>query len=210
MSDSKSHWEDVYTSKKSDAVSWYSPHLATSIGLIERARLGVDASIIDVGSGASTLADDLLERGFSRLTLLDLSAAALAVTRERLATNGKSVEWIEGDATCVALPAAAYDLWHDRAVFHFLVERESRARYVAQVRRALKPGGCLVMATFGLNGPPRCSGLDVARYSPESLGAELGISFTLEESLTEEHRTPWGAIQEFVACRWRRADTPST
>lgn len=206
MNDPKSHWEAVYASKKSDEVSWFAPHLATSIGLIEHAGLGVDAAIIDVGAGASTLADDLLERGFSRLTLLDLSAAALAVTRERLGPNGESVEWIAGDATRVALPTAAYDLWHDRAVFHFLVDPVDRARYATQVRRALKPGGHLVMSTFGLKGPPRCSGLEVARYSPESLGAELGLNFTLEESLAEEHRTPWGAIQEFVACRWRRTD----
>lgn len=199
------HWEQVYRTRSADAVSWYQPHAQQSLRWIAAAGLDADDGIIDVGGGASTLVDDLLDEGYRALTVLDLSAAALAVTRRRLGERAASVRWIVGDVTTVALPERAYALWHDRAVFHFLIEEDARAAYLAQLRRALRPGGHLIVATFGPDGPTRCSGLPVARYSPESLQAVLGADFQWLEHAREEHRTPAGAIQSFNYCRFIRS-----
>ena len=201
--DPKEHWERVYEAKSPDAVSWYRPHLERSISMLEATGLGKDAEILDVGGGASTFVDDLLERGWRHVTVLDLSTAALDRAAERLGERAHEVTWIAGDITTVELPEARYDFWHDRAVFHFLTADDARRRYVAAVRRALRPGGHLVVATFGPHGPDRCSGLEVARYDPAALHAEFGGGFEKVSSATESHLTPWGAEQEFVYCYCR-------
>lgn len=194
------HWEHVYASHSPDAVSWYQPHAALSLELIRRMAAGAGTRVIDVGGGASTLVDDLLAHGLEEVTVLDISAAALDVARKRLGPAATRVRWIAGDITGVRLEPAAYDIWHDRAVFHFLTEPADRAAYVAQVRRAVRPGGHVIVAAFGPEGPEQCSGLPVMRYAPGGLHAQFGQSFELVEHLTEAHRTPGGAVQQFVYC----------
>ncbi len=200
---SREHWEKVYASKSPEEVSWFRPHLEQSVGFLEAARLGPESAIIDVGGGASTFVDDLLDRGYENVTVLDLSEGALAAARSRLGHRASRVRWLCADVTDASLAPAAYDFWHDRAVFHFLRDPAARARYVANVRRSLKPGGHVVVATFGPHGPEKCSGLEVMRYSPEELHAEFGSDFARLASATEHHRTPWGTEQEFVYCYCR-------
>ncbi|MBI2381662.1 MAG: class I SAM-dependent methyltransferase [Gammaproteobacteria bacterium] len=202
MSDKK-HWEQVYQTKAEDAVSWFQPRAEKSLGLIQACGLPKDAPIIDVGGGASVLVDDLLAAGFTELTVLDLSGAALGQTRTRLGQAAGHVRWLEADITTVELPAAQYALWHDRAVFHFLTEADQRAAYVARLRHALQPGGHLILATFAEDGPERCSGLPVCRYSAEALSAELGAEFVLQTELRDEHHTPFGTSQRFLYCHFR-------
>jgi SAM-dependent methyltransferase len=203
MVDRRQHWEKVYSSKATDEVSWFQPHAASSLRLIEGCA-GTDAHIIDVGGGASVLVDDLLDAGFRNLTVLDLAESALAVSRARLGARGQSVQWIAADITRADLPAARYDVWHDRAVFHFLTDPADRARYVEQVLKSVKPGGRVIIAAFGPGGPLQCSGLDVVRYAPDALHAEFGAPFRLLGHETEMHRTPAGGEQEFVYCYCRR------
>lgn len=200
----KSHWQQVYSSKPADAVSWYQPQATMSLAMIAEAGLPCTAPIIDVGGGASTLVDGLLDAGHGELTVLDLSAAALQAARQRLGARAASVQWIEGDVTRVALPGAAYALWHDRAVFHFLTEADDRALYLAQLRRALAADGQVLMATFAPDGPTRCSGLPVRQYSAASLATELGETFDLVDERRDAHVTPDGQVQRFQYCRFRR------
>ena len=200
--DSKTHWQDVYETKKETEVSWYRPQLERSLELIERTGIGSDANIIDVGGGASTLVDSLLEGGFKNITVLDISSKAIASSKKRLGTRASRVNWVEADITKATLPKCHYDLWHDRALFHFLTQSEDRKKYVELLRQSLKPGGHVIIASFSLDGPLSCSGLDVARYSSETLGKELGTEFSLVESFTEDHETPSGKIQKFVYCRF--------
>jgi ubiquinone/menaquinone biosynthesis C-methylase UbiE len=197
---SKSHWEYVYATKAPDAVSWYQPHATLSLQLIQRVAQGRPMHVIDVGGGASTLVDDLLDTAMSDISVLDISGAALAVARKRLGQRARGVQWLEGDITTVALPAASFDIWHDRAVFHFLTSPGERAAYVAQVRHAVKPGGHVIVAAFAPDGPQQCSGLPVVRYAPGALHAEFGGAFELLEHLREDHLTPAGVIQHFVYC----------
>ncbi len=193
------HWERVYTEKPADAVSWYAPHLVRSLELIEAAAPTPDAPILDVGGGASTLVDDLLARGHGNVTVLDLSARALELARARV---GDRARWIVGDVRTAGLPSCT--VWHDRAVFHFLTEAADRAVYVAQVERALAPGGHVVIATFGPRGPEKCSGLPVVRWDAEALTAEFGKGFERLRAIEETHVTPWGSEQAFVYCLLRR------
>jgi SAM-dependent methyltransferase len=202
MSD-KDHWNGIYERKTVDQVSWYTPHLTRSLAFIDRAALAKNAAIIDVGAGASTLVDDLVARGYADVTVLDVSAAAIARAQERLGAGADSVKWLVADITRADLPEHAYDFWHDRAVFHFLRDADARARYVAAVRRSLRPRGHIVVATFGVGGPEQCSGLDVARYDADGLYAEFGDAFEKVASDVEVHRTPWGAEQEFIYCYCR-------
>lgn len=204
--DREDHWDRVYDSKSSDAVSWYAPHLERSLALIEEAGLGPDARIIDVGGGASTLPGDLLDLGYANVSVLDISASALEVAKTQLGDRAAAVDWRVGDVTMVELPEAGFDLWHDRAVFHFLTTDAQRTAYIGQVRRALAPNGRIIVATFGLDGPEKCSGLPVARYDDEGLKAEFGASFERLHCVTESHETPWGSAQEFVYCLCKRTD----
>lgn len=201
---SKDHWEKVYSTKASDSVSWFQAHADMSMRLIHATGLGRDAAIIDVGGGASTLVDDLLDDGYGNLTVLDLSAAALAESRSRLGPRGASVRWMEADITRAEFALHSLDIWHDRAVFHFLTSEEDRAAYVQQVLRALKPGGHVIMATFGVDGPTQCSGLPVMRYAPDALHAEFGAAFTLLTHEEQLHHTPFGTDQQFIYCMCRK------
>jgi 2-polyprenyl-3-methyl-5-hydroxy-6-metoxy-1,4-benzoquinol methylase len=194
------HWERVYQTKQPTEVSWYRPHLEISLQLIEEAVPDRDAHIIDVGAGESSLVDDLLAHGYRNLCAMDLSSTALNVAKARLGTNAAKVKWLCGDVRTFALGRHQYDLWHDRAVFHFLTGIEGRASYVQQVADAVKPGGHVIVATFGPEGPDKCSGLDVARYDPEALHDEFGSAFRLMKHCTELHQTPMGSTQQFTYC----------
>ena len=202
--DAKNHWENVYSQKKPDEVSWYKPHLDLSLDMLAHAGLKPSSHIIDVGAGASTLVDDLIKLGVKAVTVFDVSGEALAVSKARLGNQASEVEWNEADITQAKLRKEYYDIWHDRAVFHFLTDAQDRRRYVTTMTNALKPEGQLVIATFSLKGPARCSGLDVVRYSPETLQVELGNGFHLVESLEEEHGTPFNTVQQFTYCRFQR------
>ena len=198
--DTKTHWEKIYGAKAPDQVSWYRPHLETSLALIERAAPGTSASIIDVGGGESTLVDDLLARGYQNITILDISQVAIETAKQRLGPRAAQVHWLVADIAQAALDASAYDVWHDRAVFHFLSQPEQRLAYVRQVARAVKRGGHVIVAAFGPEGPTECSGLEVVRYDAEALHDEFGGHFRLVESSLELHHTPSGATQQFLYC----------
>ena len=200
----KIHWENVYQTKTDLEVSWYREHLDNSLKLILETGVGKDAGIIDVGGGSSTLADDLIDHGFVDLTVLDISSAALDRSKERLGRRADRIDWITADITDVTLAKDRYDVWHDRAVFHFLTDPGDRRKYVEFVMRSLKPGGHIIVASFGPNGPLKCSGLEVVRYSPETMHDEFGEEFKLLKSLRESHNTPFDTIQEFVYCFCRK------
>ena len=206
---SKEHWEHVYSSKAADSVSWFQRHADLSLQLIEETGVSAAAAIIDVGGGASTLVDDLLAKGYSNLTVLDLSRAALLAAEKRLGPGARLVTWLEADITKVNLPAHAFDVWHDRAVFHFLASPGERLAYVQNVDRSIKPGGHVIIATFAEDGPAQCSGLPVMRYSPSELHAAFGERFTLVQHKREMHHTPSGTLQPFTYCLFRRLDSAS-
>jgi SAM-dependent methyltransferase len=199
MVDRRQHWEKVYRNRAVDEVSWFQPYAGSSLRLIEHCA-GQDARVIDVGGGASVLVDNLLDAGYRNLTVLDLAEPALAACRARLGARAQSVRWVAADIIRTELPAAGYDVWHDRAVFHFLTDPCDRARYVDQVLKSVKPGGHVIVAAFGPGGPLQCSGLDVVRYAPDALHAEFGGDFRLLRHETEIHHTPSGQDQEFVYC----------
>lgn len=196
----QTHWEKVYQTKPHDTVSWYRPHLERSLDFIRHAAPDKSAAIIDVGGGESTLVDDLLAEGYSDVTVLDISSVAVEVAKKRLGTNANKPSWLVADITQAALPEQRYDVWHDRAVFHFLTEPQQRAAYVRQVVRALKPGGHVIIATFGPEGPLQCSGLDVVRYDADALHDEFGNGFQLIKSDIELHKTPAEKNQQFLYC----------
>lgn len=197
------HWEHIYRSKAPNAVSWYRQHLETSLALIQKAAPQRSASIIDVGAGEATLVDDLLAAGYQNATVLDVSQTAIEVTKSRLGARAEQVHWIVADILTCDFVSNAYDIWHDRAVFHFLTANEQRAAYVRQVARAVKPGGHVLVGTFGPDGPKTCSGLDVVRYDAESLHAEFGVRFQMMDSVKEMHDTPFGTTQQFLYCLCR-------
>ena len=201
--DPKSHWENVYQTKRPDQVSWYRPHLDLSLDLITKTVENRGARIVDVGGGESTLVDDLLAAGYRHVDVLDLSETALDVARNRLGDTAKTVGWLRGDVTAYSFDANVYDVWHDRAVFHFLTELSQRQAYVRQVLRAVKPGGHVIVGTFGPEGPTQCIGLDVVRYDADSLHDQFGTPFTLVDHQIEEHTTPAGRRQQFVYCLCR-------
>jgi 2-polyprenyl-3-methyl-5-hydroxy-6-metoxy-1,4-benzoquinol methylase len=198
--DIQAHWETIYGTKAPDEVSWFHPHLQTSLSLIRRAAPSQSASIIDVGAGTSTLVDDLIGAGYSNLTVLDISQAAIDVAKNRLGEASKAIQWLRADVTGVNFPAHSYDIWHDRAVFHFLTRPKDRRSYVRNVAWTVKPGGHVIVSTFGPEGPETCSGLDVIRYDAESLHQEFGSPFQLIESSKELHHTPFGTVQQFLYC----------
>jgi SAM-dependent methyltransferase len=199
----KSHWENIYQTKAPTQVSWYQEHARLSLRLI--ADTGIDRAdpIIDVGGGTSTLVDDLLADGYQHLTVLDISASALQTAQQRLGARATAVTWIEADITQAQLPGQFYAVWHDRAVFHFLTQPHDRQRYIQAVRHAVKPGGHVIVATFAPDGPPQCSGLNITRYSPNSLHHEFGEDFQLITSTHEAHITPFGTEQKFIYCYCR-------
>ncbi len=202
---SRAHWDHVYRTKGPTGVSWFQPHAGLSLALIRETGVPSDAPIIDVGGGASTLMDGLLEQGRSNLTVLDLSEAALTAAQARLGGRAGAVTWKVGDITKIDLPALAYDLWHDRAVFHFLTAPQERQAYVQAMLHALRPGGYAIIATFADDGPQQCSGLPVTRYSPAELHAQFGDAFSMLRQERQAHHTPFGTVQQFVFCLFQRA-----
>lgn len=194
------HWNQVYRTKATDNVSWYQHRPEVSLSLIAASGIDRNAGIIDVGGGASVLVDCLLDSGYSRLAVLDVSAVALAHSRVRLGDRAAGIEWFESDVTAFN-PPHRYGLWHDRAVFHFLTLAEDRSNYLASLRNSLRPGGSVIIATFALDGPAKCSGLDVVRYDQRSMLAELGTEFQLLEIRHEVHLTPWQSEQRFIYFR---------
>jgi SAM-dependent methyltransferase len=201
----QAHWEGVYTSKEETGVSWFQDNPTPSLELIERAGAAKDTDIIDIGGGASRLADHLLERGFRRVAVLDISQAALDAAALRIGRRASEVHWISADVT-EWNPPQRFDIWHDRAAFHFLVDPADRTAYIARLKEALRPEGHAIIATFALDGPEKCSGLPVNRYDPEGLARELGETFTLVESREHDHATPWNATQRFQFSLFRRRD----
>jgi SAM-dependent methyltransferase len=199
------HWEEVYRTRATDRVSWFRPHLDVSIDLLKRAGLGSGSRVIDIGAGASTLVDDLLALGVRQVTALDLSAASLGIARSRLGADADRVEWIVADVTSAALPPAGFDLWHDRAAFHFLVEDADVGAYVQVAARAVRGGGHVVIGQFAADGPSKCSGLPVARRDPEEIAMAFSPAFTLVEARRETHVTPGGTPQSFAYALLRRA-----
>jgi len=202
--DRQMHWQTVYQTKAANAVSWYRPHLDVSLELLELAGLSVQSRLIDIGGGASTLVDDLLGRGTQGITVLDISPAALAIAEARLGERAREVNWLVGDVLDVALPAGGFDVWHDRAVLHFLTDPADAAIYVRQAARAVKTGGHAVIGGFAPDGPERCSGLPVARRSAEDIARILAPQFSLRETHAERHVTPAGAVQSFAYALLKR------
>lgn len=203
QSERQSHWQNVYLSKGEQQVSWTQSDPQPSLGLIEKFAADRNASIVDIGGGASRLVDALLAHGFAAITVLDLSEAALESAKARLGERDACVRWIAADATAWQ-PPQAFDIWHDRAAFHFLVEARDRAAYLDRLHAGVKPGGYAIIATFAPDGPEKCSGLPVQRYSPESLSKTIGNAFDLVEHQVHRHVTPWGAEQSFQFSVLRR------
>jgi trans-aconitate methyltransferase len=205
MSDAgrQAHWEKVYTTKGEKEVSWFQENPAPSLDLIALAGLSTDAAIIDIGGGASRLVDDLRVRRFRRLTVLDLSGAALAAAKARLGDGGAEVQWVIADITQWE-PTQTYDLWHDRAAFHFLTDPADQSAYVARLKKAVKPEGHVIIGTFAPDGPERCSGLPIVRHDADTLATILGGDFVLTDTRRHDHATPWGAVQRFQFSSFRR------
>lgn len=203
MSDRSTHWDHVYATKGEAEVSWYQDSPAISLEMIRVASPNHDAAIIDLGGGASRLVDALLQDGYRDVTVLDLSANALELAKKRLGGAASMVDWIVADATTWQ-PAKTYDVWHDRAAFHFLTDPRDRTAYVERVRSAIAPGGHVIIATFAPDGPEKCSGLPVQRHDSASLAAELGPEFELVETRRETHHTPWDSTQAFQFSRFRK------
>jgi SAM-dependent methyltransferase len=201
--DRHAHWQGVYESKAETEVSWHQDHPTASMKLIADAGLPKDAGIVDVGGGASRLVDCLIEDGRTNIAVLDIAPAALERARRRLGERAALVNWLVADVTRWT-PPAHFDLWHDRAVFHFLTHASDRAAYATAMARAVPAGGCAIVGTFALDGPERCSGLPIRRYDAESLVAEFAPHFQLVASMTEDHITPAGKVQRFQFCRFRR------
>lgn len=198
--DIRAHWDAVYQTKDSAELSWFQEHAELSLEFIRMTGAGPAASILDVGGGDSRLVDDLVARGYRRVSVLDISSAALARARARLGARSELVRWAEQNVIDATIDPASIDVWHDRAVFHFLTSAEHRTAYIQQVRRAVRPGGHVIVATFAEDGPARCSGLPVERYSADALHDTFGAAFTLVRSSRQAHHTPSGAEQRFTYC----------
>ena len=202
--ENKTHWENIYHTKESSQVSWYQLHPTMSLQYIQNTGVSKTGHILDVGGGASTLVDHLLDDGFQKISVLDISAEALGIAKQRLGQRAELITWLEADITKVKLPHHQYDVWHDRAVFHFLTKQEDRKRYIYAVKESVKNGGHVIVATFADDGPEKCSGLEVTRYNPQSLHSEFGTDFELIDSTREEHHTPFGTEQKFIYCYCRK------
>jgi len=198
--DNHTHWQSIYNEKDVTQVSWFQEHADTSLRIIQQYENNKNATIIDIGAGASPLVDDLLEAGYAKIEVLDISSQALAIAQKRLGDKQQKVTWRSVDILKAKLPAQSYDVWHDRAVFHFLTNEADRTRYVEQVCHALKPNGKIIISTFGPDGPLKCSGLPIVRYDHDSLHSEFGSGFKLIEHGQEDHLTPDGSVQKFIYC----------
>jgi len=196
MTDRKTYWEQIHQNRPAEEASWFQPKPTLSLELIGQCHLAPEDSIIDVGGGASRLVDHLVEAGYRSITVLDIAGSALALARARLGETAQQIDWLEADATDFQLPHQVH-LWHDRAVFHFLIQAKDRHRYLANVKRTLLPGGHLIIAAFAPEGPKQCSGLDIVQYDSRKISAELGHAFELQQTRQETHRTPDGTEQQF-------------
>jgi SAM-dependent methyltransferase len=199
----RAHWENVYTTKGEKEVSWFQEDPAPSLELIGLARPAPQSAIVDIGGGASRLVDHLLARGFLRVTVLDISEASLEVARARLGDRAGVVQWIAADVTRWS-PTQSFDIWHDRAAFHFLIDPADRAAYIARMKQAVPPGGHVIIGTFAADGPEKCSGLPVSRYDAAGLTDQLGEGFELLAARRHDHTTPWNTEQRFQFCVFRR------
>jgi 2-polyprenyl-3-methyl-5-hydroxy-6-metoxy-1,4-benzoquinol methylase len=197
----KDHWERVHQKYSPTEVGWYQAYPEKSLKLIHNTGAGTESSIIDVGGGTSALSKHLLDQGYKKLAVLDISGNSIEKAKSQLGEKSSEINWIEADVTKYSF-MEQYDIWHDRAVFHFLTKAEDRKGYINSLNQALKLNGHLIIATFGLDAPPKCSGLSVVRYSPETLQSELGDNFILAEALVEDHLTPSGVTQDFIFCRF--------
>ncbi len=197
----KDHWESIYQKHSPTEVGWYQAYPEKSLKLIHNTGAGTDSSIIDVGGGTSALSKHLLDQGYKKLAVLDISENSIERTKSQLGEKSSEINWIEADVTKYSF-MEQYDIWHDRAVFHFLTKAEDRKGYISSLNQALELNGHLIVATFSLDAPPKCSGLSVVRYSPETLQSELGDNFILAEALVEDHVTPSGVKQNFIFCRF--------
>jgi 2-polyprenyl-3-methyl-5-hydroxy-6-metoxy-1,4-benzoquinol methylase len=203
MTQKQEHWDTVYSARTESALTWFEDNPTMSRAILAAAGVTSDARVIDVGGGASRLVDALITDGFKAITVLDLSAQALALSKDRLAERGESVQWVASDIT-EWHPDGLYDVWHDRAVFHFLTDPKDRAAYIQTLTQTLRPGGVAVIGTFALDGPEKCSNLPVVRYSPETLTQTLGDGFARVECQRDIHETPLGRSQPFTFCAFRR------
>ena len=203
VNERRNHWEDVYGGKPATAVSWYQECPEKSLAFIAKSGISKHDAVIDVGGGASTLVDHLLDTGYDDVTVLDLAGSAFEQSRARLGKRAAAVNWVVADVTQFE-PQRRYAVWHDRAVLHFLTNPQDRDRYVAVLRQALASGGHVVIATFGPDGPLKCSGLEIRRYSVEMLEELLGPEFELQECEIEDHHTPMNSTQQFLYSRWIR------
>jgi SAM-dependent methyltransferase len=201
--DRKTHWNRIYEKNSPEEVGWYQEHPEMSLKLIAATGVVVDGCIIDVGGGTSKLSGILLDRGYKDLTVLDISRSSIERAKLQFGPKNKHITWIEADVTTFNF-TKKFDIWHDRAVFHFLTEPLDRERYVSSVSNALKPGGYLIISSFGLDGPPKCSGIKVVRYSSETLSNEFGDGFELLETMDEIHTTPSQIQQQFIYCRFKK------
>ena len=199
----REHWRAVYKAKRPEEVSWYQPVPEPSLEALDRLGIRPEASLIDVGGGASALAGELVERGWRDVTVLDIATSAIAAAKGGSGDAGESVRWIDGDVLGWK-PDRTYDVWHDRALFHFLTEPEELVSYVRALWAGTHEGSLVILATFALDGPERCSGLPVRRYDAEAMAAELGQDFALVEAWRQAHVTPWGATQRFQWCAFSR------
>ena len=199
----KTHWEQIYSSKAPNEVSWFQSTSRNSAELIEETGVKRVEQIIDVGGGASTLVDDLLDHGFKNISILDISSTALEHSKHRLGDRATLIEWLVYDIRTFR-STARFSVWHDRAVFHFLTDPLDRKAYMSVLNSALRPGGHVVIATFAIDGPQKCSGLEIVQYSTETLSREFGAEFELQKSRTETHQTPWNSEQKFIYCVFKK------
>jgi SAM-dependent methyltransferase len=200
---STAHWENVYSSRAADEVSWYQSRPELSLDMLRRCVPGPESSIIDIGGGDSTLADHLLASGYRKVTVLDISASALERAKHRLGPRADEVTWLVEDVTRFEA-REAYDVWHDRAAFHFLTDADLIERYLSAMRGAVKPGGAALIATFSEQGPAKCSGLNVRRYSERSMAEAMAEGFEKQYCISTDHITPKGVRQNFIFCLFRR------
>lgn len=203
MKDLKEHWENIYSNKKLEEVSWYQPTPETSLKFITEMDLPKNAAIIDVGGGDSFLVDNLLKLGYTNISVLDISGGALKRAKERLGKEAERVTWIEADASDFQ-PDKQYDLWHDRAAFHFLTDEDKIGSYLKTLENSVKPGGHVVLGTFSDKGPDKCSGIVIRKYSTEELGSLLSNDFEKLKCMNLDHHTPWDSVQNFSFCSFRK------
>lgn len=199
----KQHWNNVYSTKAEDEVSWFQPYPEISMRLIESLNIPLSANIIDIGCGESLLADTLLEKGYQNIWALDISEKAIETTKKRLEDKASKIHWIISDITEFE-PPVTFDIWHDRATFHFLISEEKINRYISIAEKAVSENGYLILGTFSERGPKKCSGLDIKQYSEDSLPARFKASFEKIKCIYEDHRTPFNTVQNFLFCFFRK------